>query len=192
MFENIGGKIKTTAVVVTVIGIIASVIGGIAIMAAHTRYNPTIFTGIGFLVGGCVGSWVGSFVLYGFGQMIEDLQECKGYLYTLTKNNDSGDAPKIKSALLAGAESTKKQSASSMPAYPWICDRCGARNSSSASVCRDCGEQHITAAKTPHAVPAPPVSQPAKATTYSEWKCPKCGYLNPAGQLSCKSCGEYI
>lgn len=173
MFENIGGKIKTTAVVVTVIGFIASVIGGIGIMAAHTSRNPTIFTGIGFLVGGCVGSWVGSFMLYGFGQLIEDLQECKGYLYTLTKNNESGDAPKIKSALLAGAESTRKQSASSMPSYPWICDRCGARNSSSATVCRDCGEQHITA-------------------PCSEWKCPKCGYLNPAGQLSCKSCGEYI
>lgn len=205
MFKNIGSKIKTTAIVVTILGIIGSVIGGIVVMAANTYRNPTILIGILIIVLGCLGSWLGSFVLYGFGQLIEDLGECKNHLRFLA-NSNSGLTGTVRkqgsvSASTPPENNKSKDTPTSCPTvqtspvssgYPWICDKCGARNAASATVCRDCGEQHITVAKTPHVVPASPVSQPAKATPYSEWKCPKCGYLNPAGQLSCKSCGEYI
>ncbi len=70
MFDNIGGKIKAFAQVVCLIGIIASVICGIIMMAI----GEAGFTLVGFLIMilGPLFSWIGSFMTYGFGQLIEN------------------------------------------------------------------------------------------------------------------------
>ena len=68
MFNNIGGKIKSLAQVVCWIGIICSVISGIAIMATD---EDLAFSGFVIIVIGSLVSWVSSFTLYGFGQLIE-------------------------------------------------------------------------------------------------------------------------
>ena len=70
MFINIGRKIKLLAIVSTVIGMIASVVGGIIVMAELEQ----VLSGLGIIVGGCLFSWIGSFVLYGFGELIESTQ----------------------------------------------------------------------------------------------------------------------
>ena len=69
MFDNIGGKIKEVAKFNCWIGIIASVIGGIVIIS--TLYQLAI---IGFLIiaFGSLLSWVGSFLMYGIGEMVEN------------------------------------------------------------------------------------------------------------------------
>ncbi len=82
MFNNIGGKIKVLAKVLCWVGIILSVIMGIVMMASggNARYNlnGSYVSGSGVVVGiliiviGCLGSWVGSFFAYGFGQLIEN------------------------------------------------------------------------------------------------------------------------
>ena len=64
MFDNIGGKIKTLAKVVCWIGIVASVILG---LLSRNVITALLFIGIGSL-----GSWIGSFMTYGFGQLIEN------------------------------------------------------------------------------------------------------------------------
>ena len=64
MFENIGGKIKTLAKVVCWIGIVASVILG---LLSRNAITALLFIGIGSL-----GSWIGSFMTYGLGQLIEN------------------------------------------------------------------------------------------------------------------------
>ncbi len=69
MFDNIGGKIKTLAKVVTWIGIIAYVISGIAIMFIDEEMS---FIGLMVMIFGGLISWVSSFVLYGFGQLVEN------------------------------------------------------------------------------------------------------------------------
>ena len=69
MFDNIGGKIKTLAQVITWIGILASIISGIAIM---TIDDEMIFVGLMVMIFGALSSWVSSFVLYGFGQLVEN------------------------------------------------------------------------------------------------------------------------
>ena len=69
MFNNIGGKIKTLAKVICWIGIIASVIGGIATMAMDE--DMIIFGLLGMPVG-ALASWIGSFMLYGFGELVEN------------------------------------------------------------------------------------------------------------------------
>lgn len=67
MFTNIGGKIKTTAAVCCWIVIIASVITGIVMMA-----NDAIAAGLLIIAGGSLIGWVSSFVLYGFGELVEN------------------------------------------------------------------------------------------------------------------------
>ena len=79
MFSNIGRKIKMTAKVFCWIGIIASVVGGIGMIAAgFTGLLPqasavaTILSGIGTALLGSLLSWVGSFMMVGFGELVEN------------------------------------------------------------------------------------------------------------------------
>ena len=69
MFDNIGGKIKTLASVICIIGIIGCCIIGIVLM---TKGELLVIIGLAVMVLGSLLSWVGSFVLYGFGQLIEN------------------------------------------------------------------------------------------------------------------------
>lgn len=72
MFNNIGGKIKTLAGVTCVLGMIASACGAVAIWMRNGWYTPTILAGSLVLGVGCLGSWIGSFFTYGFGELIEN------------------------------------------------------------------------------------------------------------------------
>ena len=65
MYKDIGKKIKTLAELICWIGIIISLISGCALMGAN---------GIGILVIilGALGSWTGSFLLYGFGELVDN------------------------------------------------------------------------------------------------------------------------
>ena len=75
MFDNIGGKIKTLAHVTCILGMIASVCGAVAIWMRNGWYTPTILAGALVLGVGCLGSWIGSFFTYGFGQLIESVED---------------------------------------------------------------------------------------------------------------------
>ena len=75
MWSNIGHKIKTLAKVICWIGIVLSVIAGIAVIAggsAVRSYGYTYNTGSATLTGilviilGVLGSWLGSLTMYGF------------------------------------------------------------------------------------------------------------------------------
>ncbi|MBS1409353.1 MAG: hypothetical protein HPZ74_00275 [Christensenellaceae bacterium] len=85
MFNNIGHKIQVLAKVLCWIGIICWVITGLALMAGGSsmtyRLNGEFVranSGAGVVVGiltiivGVLVSWIGSFLLYGFGQLVED------------------------------------------------------------------------------------------------------------------------
>ena len=79
MFNNIGEKIKTLATIITILGIIASVISGIAfivysIVEAYdvSRLVAGIILGVLTMVVGSLISWISSFLLYGFGELIEN------------------------------------------------------------------------------------------------------------------------
>ena len=69
MFNNIGGKIKTLARVICWIGIIASVVGGIGMMVMD---EDMIIFGLLTIPVGALMSWIGSFMLYGFGELVEN------------------------------------------------------------------------------------------------------------------------
>ena len=74
MFNNIGKKIKILASVIFWIGIIVGAIGFIVMLAFGLVEEEELFIGLSFAVLVVVGfgSWIGSFFLYGFGQLIEN------------------------------------------------------------------------------------------------------------------------
>lgn len=75
MFEEIGGKIKGLAQITCFIGIVASIIAGIVMFAT------SFWLGILIIIGGCLSSWIGSFALYGYGEMIEATCETRNMVY---------------------------------------------------------------------------------------------------------------
>ena len=68
MFNNIGSKLKTVAQVFAWLGIGASALIGIIVMAAY----EAIFLGLIIIAFGCLGSWLSSLAMYGFGHLIEN------------------------------------------------------------------------------------------------------------------------
>ena len=69
MFQNIGGKIKKIADWVLILGIISSIIWGIAIMVTD---EELILEGFITMIVGSISAWLSSVLLYGFGQLIEN------------------------------------------------------------------------------------------------------------------------
>ena len=62
----------TLALVVWCVGILASIVIGI-ILIANAYNDSSLLTGWIVLVGGSVFSWIGSWTLYAFGQITEDI-----------------------------------------------------------------------------------------------------------------------
>jgi len=126
MFDNIGGKIKTLAIAVCWIGIIGSVIAGIVMIADD---EDMLLYGLLSILGGPLFSWVGSFALYGFGQLVENSDRSNELLYELThytrrlseKQEGSVDV----------TENAKNGSRS------WYCPKCGTHNKGGR--CYKCG-----------------------------------------------------
>lgn len=82
MFSNIGRKIKVTAKVLCWIGIICSVLAGVGMVAGgmagmwNLRYSVvTVLCGVGTALLGSLLSWVGSFLMIGFGELVENTAE---------------------------------------------------------------------------------------------------------------------
>lgn len=119
MFDNIGGKIKTLAKVICWLGIIASVIIGFVLMVQD---EDTAFVGILIMILGSLGSWISSFMTYGFGQLIEnsDILVKQGNKIPENQNNTGN------------TYSTPTQAAK----HQWRCDGCG--NMISESICPIC------------------------------------------------------
>ena len=69
MFENIGGKIKTLAKVLTFLGIGLSVAMGFVLIVGEDYIAGLITIAVGVLV-----SWISSFVLYSWGEVVEDVK----------------------------------------------------------------------------------------------------------------------
>lgn len=98
MFDNIDSKIKGLAVLYTIAGIIGSIIGAIFYWV-----NDAILIGFIILILGILASWIGSFVLYGLGELISkssSIEEEIKKLQSLTacqnsnQNNKYTDIPR--------------------------------------------------------------------------------------------------
>ena len=155
MFRNIGRKIKTLALVLFWIslasGVIASLIGGI-VRFIDGRV-AMIFAGIGIIIFGAafsfLVSWIGSFFMYGFGQLIDDTEINRQTNQQILRRLESGSAsaasnpdgfrPTYRPAAPAAPVSQNAPVRSDGPAAGWYCKKCGMKNESVAKFCLRCG-----------------------------------------------------
>lgn len=70
VFHNIGKKMKGLAELVAVFGIILSVFFGLVVMGEISTW-----IGLGITVAGSLLSWISSFLLYGFGELVDKTSE---------------------------------------------------------------------------------------------------------------------
>ncbi|MCQ2424581.1 MAG: hypothetical protein MJ070_00395 [Lachnospiraceae bacterium] len=86
MFSNIGHKIKNLAILFAVLGIIASILLGVYLL--ENEYSA----GGPVLILGPLSAWIGSFVLYGFGELIETVTDIDQKLRELSSAKNDPDA----------------------------------------------------------------------------------------------------
>ena len=119
MFSNIGRKIKVLAKVFCWLGIIGSIVIGVLMIsgssyftaisgnlgddvAAFAAGSPGAFGGIIFIIIGSLVSWISSFALYGFGELVDNSErDCflRAALLYLTAHGVFAFQPLEKSAL---------------------------------------------------------------------------------------------
>ena len=92
MYTNVGAKVKSLANVICFLGIIASVIAGISMIAGGSQMsmyygggNPMVVSGLVLIVLGSVGSWASSLALYAFGEMSEHVAAMRNKLDEMEK-----------------------------------------------------------------------------------------------------------
>lgn len=78
MFYNVGGKIKKLAEVCFFISVLIWCVVGIYTMWLTASFEG-VFTGLLIMGAGAFLSWVGSSVMYGFGQLIENTDIIRRY-----------------------------------------------------------------------------------------------------------------
>ena len=74
MFQNIGKKIKTAAIVIMIVGIVLSVLGGLfAFWGGYLGFDfiTALVSFIMIASLGILGSWLSVFILYGFGELVD-------------------------------------------------------------------------------------------------------------------------
>ena len=83
MFDNIGKKLKNLAQIICGLGIGSSIIIGVAMFIASIANGDVslFFRGVFTSIIIFLGSWTGTFTIYGFGQLIENSDK-------LVKNSD--------------------------------------------------------------------------------------------------------
>lgn len=71
MYKNIGAKIKVLAVVIAILGIVFSISYGLLLISD----NGQMLTSILIIILGSLASWVGSFVLFSWGEVVENVKK---------------------------------------------------------------------------------------------------------------------
>ena len=82
MYDNIGGKIKGLAKTMFIVEAIGAVIMGIVLLATD---DDLIFAGLLTLFCGPIIAWVSSWVLYAFGELVEDIHAMRNKHYPIAE-----------------------------------------------------------------------------------------------------------
>ncbi len=172
MFDNIGSKIKGLATVICWIGIIISIIIGFMTFAQFNRLAPGrgVLMAILIIAGGSLLSWIGSFVLYGFGELIDKAD-------SIDRKLGSGSGP----SLIGGGAASYPGPVTNRQPGPneWKC-KCGRINPNYVGTC-SCGLARNGGAAM--VKPAP---------TFRTVYCPECGSQERADHKNCYKCGAKL
>ena len=124
MWNNIGRKLQGLAMIVCFVGIIASIVLAIVVWNQNSRYQPTVITGILYMVIGCLASWIGSWAMYGLGIVVEHVEN--GGTISNTMESKGG---------IPTSDGGVRMTNTSY----WICPKCKTRNPFSKIECKECG-----------------------------------------------------
>lgn len=145
MFDNIGNKIKSVASFICVVNIIVDCILGLFLI-----FSGGVLLGLFLIVIGALISWVNSFLLYGFGELIATTQANNRILEQIMNNLQ--ETKSISSISTESAEPSVVISTESeeMPAHNEVvdvdrsgntlrCPKCGLIQQSNRTICWNCG-----------------------------------------------------
>ena len=182
LYENIGGKIKNWAKWIFIVEAICAVIAGIGLIADDNG-------AVGFLVMivGPLVAWVGSWLLYGFGELIETNAETRDLTAELLRckmsaPSSEGPAPVTVVRQTGATQPTAAPKRTTASSGGWVCT-CGRTNASNVSSCV-CGVTKFAAAQKK----AGNDNVHAEIVN-GEKVCPKCGTAQKADRKVCWSCG---
>lgn len=149
MFDNIDGKITLFAILLCIVGLIASLsVGGMILFAGNNA--ATIITGLLVVILGCLASWGISMLVYGFGKSVENSQliadrlsaiEQQGHrLSTLLAAQQPAERQVENPAQQMAPTAVERSVPQRMPnpVKSWTCPKCGAQNRASV-FCSGCG-----------------------------------------------------
>lgn len=139
MYNNIGGKIKNLAELIAIFGIIGFVIAGLVVMANAGFLAGLLMAGLGAL-----GSWIGSFTLYGFGELIENTkiiaENFRKPNPKAKKSNKTASTTKQppKEEILEEDFETSEDDTPVDGENSWLCKKCGTINPNTIWNCKCC------------------------------------------------------
>ena len=136
MFENIGGKIKTLAVLVCGFGMVGSMAFGLRIMTSSSRTTEAFILGVGVIILGCLLSWVSVFLLYGFGELIEKTCSIESMMRMKQPDVTPYNNMQYNSQQYNGQQFNANNTNS---VNTWQCPVCGANNMFNTTTCKKCG-----------------------------------------------------
>ena len=155
MFTNIAGKLKGLAVIQTIIFVIFGII--IWTLPYQTsgivpKSDASLFIIIGIII--MLAGWIGQWLLYAFGQLVENTDQINRNLAALLamqmKQTSSGAAPKTSyvpeahqnNAPVTAPKSNYYRDFSKFDnsSIGWICEYCGSKNSSDLTKCKICSK----------------------------------------------------
>ena len=148
MYSNIGKKIKVLTVIVTVILMLGALGTGAYFIVKGMDYfdyggDYFVYIGIAIAVGGPILAWIMSFVMYGFGQLIDNTDK----LVKLGQANSAACAAPVYVAPAAPAPEPAKEEkvaeepkAEEAPAARF-CINCGNKVAPHVAFCPNCGNK---------------------------------------------------
>ena len=134
MFDNIGGKIKSLAMFFCCIGVIVSFVFGIVLIT-----KKFFLWGILVIIIGSLMSWIGSWVLYGFGQLIEN----SDILVSRNFKSEKRSSRIMPAKNIVGQKDSANTATSNSvksSVHQWRCDSCGSMISE--NICPVCGRNY--------------------------------------------------
>ena len=132
MFNDIGKKIKGLAVALFAIEAIFSFIGGLVLMADGD--DEKVAVGFLIMVGGVLFSWISSWFLYGFGEIIDKLQDVE------RNTRQTAENARTKGTNTPSASANTSPTDNAVQ-HTLTCPHCHIPNRTNRTICWYCGKE---------------------------------------------------
>lgn len=130
LYENIGGKIKTLAKWTFIVEGIGAIITALALIFTD---EDLILAGLLTLICGPIVAWISSWILYAFGELVEDIHALR---------NKEGTTDEVKEKRKAEKEAKREaKELAQKKARAFTCPKCSNTVNHGDASCSSCGQQ---------------------------------------------------